>query len=480
MNSYPRVVIAGSKSGAGKTTVTIGLMAALNKRIRVQPFKVGPDYIDPAYHAFITGRKSRNLDGWLLEEDVLRYLFLKNMAMADCAVIEGVMGLYDGVGSADLNSAGSGSTAQVAKTLQAPVILVVDASGMGASAAALVLGYRQFDPSLKLAGVIFNRVSGEKHYRILADAVFRHAGVRSFGYLSKDLEVELPSRHLGLVPSVEIESLSAKTEKLSSRLEKTVAVDEILHLAYDWPEPVPQSAFAIKSISGVKNSPPVKGLPIGVAYDDAFNFYYWDNLDLLEEMGAQLIFFSPLRDRKVPDGLAGLMLGGGFPEVFAADLTKNQDMKDSLYKSLSDGMPYIAECGGLMYLLESLEDFQGIRYPMVAWLPGMSRMTRYLQRFGYARMELKADCVWGMQGESIRVHNFHHSVTVGTTLPEAFILTRPSGHGREEETWAGGYVKGAGAAGYPHLHFYSNTNFARNFLLAAAQYAKTEGSRCGA
>lgn len=458
INKYPRVVIAGIKSGVGKTTVTMGLMHALNKRSKVQPYKVGPDYIDPAYHSRITGRKSRNLDGWLLNEDTLRYLFCKNMEGADCAVIEGVMGLFDGAGSGF-----TGSTAQVAKALRAPVILVVDGSGMGASAAALVNGYCRFDQELSIAGVIFNRISGEKHYRLLREAVEKYAGVPVLGYLPKEAELELPSRHLGLVPSVEIPGLWEKIEKITCRLEQTVAIDEILRLAGEWEQPLTPETIRVEPVS------PARSIPIGIAYDEAFNFYYWDNLDLLEELGAELVYFSPLHDREIPSGLAGLILGGGFPEVFAPILAENISMKRSITEALAQGLPYYAECGGLMYLLKDLVDFEGKCFPMAGWLPGRSRMTSRLQKFGYARLELLADCIWGRQGSAIRVHNFHHSLLEEAPEPTAYELIREH-NGAEKDRWRCGYLKGKGAAGYPHLHFYSNPDFARHFLQAALAY----------
>lgn len=457
----PRLVIAGTHSGAGKTTVATGLMAALSSKMRVQPFKVGPDYIDPAYHTFITDRKSRNLDGWMLEEDVVRYLFRKNMQGADIGIIEGVMGLYDG---AEVNSQ-RGSTAHIAKVLGAPVVLVVDGSAMAASAGAMVLGYKSFDQELNLAGVIFNNIGGHGHYLILKEAVEKYTGIRVFGYLLKNKEVQLPSRHLGLVPSGEIASLREKLSQLASLVEKTVEVEELVKLAGNWLQEFPANSYTLKG----QREYPVK---VAVAYDKAFNFYYWDNLELLEELGATIEFFSPLEDRRLSPGIEAIIWGGGFPEVFADKLEQNITMKMDLKKSLSQGLPYYAECGGLMYLTDSLQDFEGAKYQMVGWLQGDCCMTSRLQRFGYAHLILQQECIWGKEGEKTRVHEFHRSKTDIVASPAAYNLTKQR-NGKITKQWECGYMKGNGVAGYAHLHLYSNTKFAENFLKAALNYSKS-------
>ncbi len=459
----PRLVIAGTHSGAGKTTVATGLMAALSAKMRVQPFKVGPDYIDPAYHTFITERKSRNLDGWMLEEDVVRYLFRKNMQGAEIGIIEGVMGLYDG---AEVSSQ-QGSTAQIAKVLGAPVVLVVDGRAMAASAGAMVLGYKSFDPELNLAGVIFNNVGGEGHYQILKEAVEKYTGIRVFGYLPKNKEVMLPSRHLGLVPSGEIASLREKLSQLANLIEKTVEVEELVKLAQNWPQEFSDPSYTLQG----NREYPVK---VAVAYDKAFNFYYWDNLELLEELGATLEFFSPLKDKTLPSGIDAIIWGGGFPEVFAQELEQNISLKMDIKKSLSQGMSYYAECGGLMYLTDSLQDFEGEKYKMVGWLQGNCCMTSRLQRFGYAQLTLQQDCIWGKAGDKIKVHEFHRSKTEAVDAPTAYSLIKQR-KGQVTQQWECGYLKGNGVAGYAHLHLYSNTKFAENFLQAAVNYHKFAG-----
>lgn len=456
---YPRLVIAGTQSGVGKTTVSMGLMAALSNKMKVQPFKVGPDYIDPAYHTFITNKKSRNLDGWMLNEESLRYLFRKNAATAQVSVIEGVMGLYDG---AEVKNS-IGSTAHVAKTLNAPVILVIDGSGMSASSAAMVLGYKSLDTDLDLAGVIVNRVSGEGHYRLIKEAIEYKTNVKVYGYLPKDNGFELPSRHLGLVPSVEIEGLKKKIEKLARLIEETVEVDELVRLAENWEKRVLSGQFEIERIACKKS------IPIAVAYDKAFNFYYWDNLELLEEMGAELKFFSPMKDKHIPKEACGMIFGGGFPEVFAEELAGNKQIKQEIKEALAKRLPYYGECGGLMYLLEEIEDFEGKKHEMVGYFPGKCQMTSRLQRFGYAQLSLKDDCIFGKKGKTIKVHEFHRSLVKGNELPTAYHLKKERA-GRIIKEWECGYQKDNGIAGYPHLHLYSNIEFAHNFMFACRDH----------
>lgn len=465
LRRFPRLVIAGTHSGVGKTTTAMGLMAVLARRLQVQPFKAGPDYIDPAYHTFITGRRSRNLDSWLLSGEALGYLFQKSLSGAHIAIIEGVMGLYDGARP----GREEGSTAHVAKILNAPVILVIDGSGMSTSSAALVRGYKDFDRNLDLAGVILNNASNEGHYQILKETIETHTGVRVFGYLPRNLEVELPSRHLGLVPSGEIDLLHEKIEKLADLVSETIDISHLLTLATSW-----ERGFSAAEIFTEPLYPPGT-IPLAVAYDEAFNFYYWDNLDLLEELGARLLLFSPRKDESLPEGAAGLILGGGFPEMFAADLQGNLKMRSSVLGALESGMPYIAECGGLMYLLEKLSDLQGHEYTMTGWLRGSCRMTERLQRFGYAELELLKDSVYGPAGQRIRSHEFHHS-QIDSPEPEGAFLLRREREGSSEQQWESGFHKGAGVAGYPHLHYYANPQFARYFLMAAHNYMSQKES----
>ncbi|MEI6157995.1 MAG: cobyrinate a,c-diamide synthase, partial [Atribacterota bacterium] len=341
------IVIAATHSGAGKTTVTLGILRALSKRIEVEPFKVGPDYIDPAFHQYACRKPSHNLDYYLLGEEKLRQLFFEKASPSGLSVVEGVMGLYDGI-----NTTSDGSTAQVAKILHLPVLLVVEAGSLGASVSAMILGYVHYDPQVHIAGVIFNRVGNARHYELLKCCVERDVGIPVVGYLPVDLSIQFPERHLGLVPSGETEQLEERLERLSSRVERTVDLDVILQIA--------QQAGRITSVSSTPSFIPLPtDLTIAIASDNAFNFYYPDGLEVFQRCGARLLSFSPLHDTALPPGTDGLILGGGFPEVFARELSEKVTMKHSLRRAIQDGLPTYAECGGLMYLTEEIIDSKG-------------------------------------------------------------------------------------------------------------------------
>ncbi|NPV91104.1 MAG: cobyrinate a,c-diamide synthase [Firmicutes bacterium] len=446
-----RLVIAGTHSGSGKTTIAIGLMAAFARRgLKVQPFKVGPDYIDSAYHTQVVGRASRNLDDWMLPPAVLRHLFTRSAASADIALVEGVMGLYDGIGSTP-----AGSTAAVAKTIRTPVILVVDAGGMSTSAAAQVLGYQQYDRDLPLQGVIINRAAPGRHYESMREAIERATGVRVLGCLPPDRELFLPSRHLGLVPTGEMDGMRERMDRLCSLIETHIDLEGLLRLAAGAPD-LPYAENPIESLDHDRGTP----VKLAVASDRAFNFYYQDSLDLLEDMGAELIRFSPIGDGCIPPEAAGVYLGGGFPEVFAADLAANRPMLDSLNRRLNAGLPCYAECGGLMYLTGGMVDRSGAMRPMAGVLGGAARMTDKLQRFGYVEVRLKGHCLLGGPGDRIRGHEFHYSEVDGVEAAHAYRITSAQG----DREWEGGYIKNNVLAGYPHLHFWNNPRLALNFL----------------
>ena len=312
-----RLLIAGTHSGSGKTTIAIGLMAVVARRgLTVQPFKVGPDYIDSAYHTQVVGRSSRNLDDWMLPPATLRYLFARSAARADIALVEGVMGLYDGIGST-----GAGSTAAVAKTIKSPVILVVDAKGMSTSAAAQVLGYQQYDREVLLSGVIINRAAPGRHYDSMREAIERATGVQVLGCLPPDRELSLPSRHLGLVPTFEMNGMRERMERLCVLIESHIDLERLLQIAAGAPD-LDVVDNPIEPLSPRREEP----VRLAVARDRAFNFYYQDSLDLLEEMGAELTYFSPIEDNSIPADADGVYLGGGFPEVFAGELAANHTM----------------------------------------------------------------------------------------------------------------------------------------------------------
>lgn len=455
----PRVVIAGVQSGVGKTTVATGLMAAFTRMgYRVQGFKAGPDYIDPGYHTAVTGNISRNLDCWMLPEETVRELFLRAAGGADLAVVEGVMGLFDGHDG----GSGAGSTALLARYLKAPVILVVDARGMAGSAAALVYGYKHFDPELDLRGVIFNNVGSERHYRVLREAVARVPGVRVLGYLPKNAGLKMPERHLGLVPAVERGELGGYFEGLARAVADTVDLEGVLAVARN-ASPLTRPRRSIFPAEERR-----KVVRIAVARDRAFNFYYQDALDLLAASGAELVEFSPLDDRSLPQGSHGIYIGGGFPEMFLPQLSGNRPMIESIVGAYRMGIPIYAECGGLMYLSAGIEDFSGTYYPMVGLFPGRARMQGKMVALGYVTAEVIEDNVLVEKGTVLKGHQFRWSVLsdVPPDVRRAYRLFKNGTFMYKE-----GVVAGNLLASYLHLHFAAHPRLAKNFVERCRRYA---------
>ncbi len=441
----PSVVIGGVASGVGKTTVTIGLLAALRRRgLTVQPFKVGPDFIDPGFHRLASGRPSRNLDAWMLTRSYCLESVARHAADADLAVVEGVMGLFDGAeGKSD-----EGSTAQMAKWLGAPVILVVDAERMARSGAAVVLGFERFDPDLHLAGVIFNQIAGEGHYRFLVEGLAGVTEAEPLGYLPRREDLTLPERHLGLVTARERSFSETFFGRLARTFEETVDVDRLVAMARS--QVLPQAA-ATASRHQVRAR-------IGVALDHAFQFYYPENLELLEAAGAELIYWSPIHDRSLPS-VDALYLGGGYPEVHARELAANEPMRLAVRDFAESGGPIYAECGGLMYLAEALEDLEGCLHPMVGLLPTTIRINPRRLTLRYVEVELGEPTLLGAPGTVIRGHEFHYSrmdEPRSTTRRAYRLRTRRGGEEQPE-----GYVWGTVLASYVHLHFGSNPGVAR-------------------
>ena len=461
----PRIVIAGTNSGCGKTTVSAGIMAALVHRgLKVQPFKVGPDYIDPMFHTFVTGRHSRNLDSWMLQEHVLSHLFVKNSLDADISVVEGVMGFYDGFGG---NST-TGSTSHVSKIIKAPVILVVNGEGTSISLAALVKGFKEFDKDVNIRGVIINNIKSQGHYQLLKEVVQEHTGITVVGYLPRTDTYSLSSRHLGLIPSGEVEGLQERITLLSSEVEKTIDLDLLLRIADEAVKLENEPMDIPVSLVEAKEQKP----KIAVAWDKAFNFYYKDNLDLLELMGAQLVFFSPIEDIKLPEDIDGLYIGGGYPEVYAKELEENSLLREEIKNSIEKGIPAYAECGGLMYLSESIQDKGGNSYQMVGCIPGESKMTSALQRFGYVELEIKGENVLSQKPCKVRAHEFHYSTT--TVNGDSNTCFKVLKHKRKGEpfSWECGYKVENLLAGYPHIHFWASTELAKGFVESCIQYGK--------
>jgi cobyrinic acid a,c-diamide synthase len=453
----PRIIIAGTHSGVGKTTVAIGLMAALAKRgYKVQPFKVGPDYIDPSYHTKACGRVSRNLDSWMVPEENLLKLFVRGSKGAHISVIEGVMGLYDGL---DGNSE-AGSTAEVAKLLRCPVILVIDAAAMARSAAAVLLGYQKFDLDLNLVGVIFNNVGSLGHLKMLRQAVKKYAEISVLGFLTRNERIKLPQRHLGLIPTAEDLSIGGIFSELVQIVEKNIDLEQVLRFACHTPSLTlhPNDSFPSEDAGAT--------VRIGVARDEAFNFYYQDNIDLLKAYGAEIKYFSPLNDSELPE-VAGIYIGGGFPELFAEKLASNNGMKLDLKKAIMDGVPTYAECGGFMYLTKAIVDFQGRSYQMVGVIPFVSRMQTRCQALGYVIAKVLKDNILAEKGEFLRGHQFRWSMMDGANncVREAQAYQIKS-KGKVE---VDGFVNGSLLASYMHLHFWSKPQLARNFAVGCAK-----------
>ena len=435
----PALVIAGVRSGAGKTTIATGIMGALTRRgLSVQPFKAGPDYIDPSYHALACGTPSRNLDTWMLPHPTVLELFRRASRQGQLSVVEGVMGVFDG----HSNLSEEGSTAQLAKLLQAPVILVADASKVARSVAAEILGYQQFDPDLKIAGVVLNGVGGPRHLDFCKPQIEATTGLPVLGYLPRREELVQPERHLGLIPTVEGTVAREWYDCLIGQVEETFDLDRIVAIAQraggadTGEEPFPQESFP--------EEVQTKRAVIALAQDQAFSFYYQDSLDLLEAWGAELVPFSPLEDRQLPEGAGGVYLGGGFPEMFGAELAANTPMLESIREAAGRGAPIYAECGGLMYLGQSLTDLEGNEHAMAGVIPAVSRMSEKRLTLGYREVEAVADGPLLRKGQRVRGHEFHWSTLDPLPSPEAGHI--PGGGPRQP----GGRVPSGECLGFIH------------------------------
>ncbi|MBR2742521.1 MAG: cobyrinate a,c-diamide synthase [Clostridia bacterium] len=434
----PRILISGTSSGCGKTTVCCAVMKALADRgLRVGAQKCGPDYIDPMFHAAITGEKGANLDGYFFDDDTLAFLFQKNARGKDISIIEGVMGCYDGIGMTDAASAHD-----ISVRTRTPVVLVVPAKGSALSAIALLEGFVTFSADNLIRGVIFNRCTPSTYAALARETEKRFAGrVRPLGFMPDMPECALESRRLGLVTAREVGDLHEKLGALSRQAEKSIDIDALLSLA------VEAAPIEYKNL----DLPRFEGVRIAVARDEAFLFYYEDSLSALESMGAELVDFSPLYDGALPENIHGLYIGGGYPELYAEKLSKNAPMREAVKAALTRGLPCIAECGGFMYLTEYIG-----KHPMVGFISGKSSDAGALPRFGYVELTAKRDCMLCRAGEKIRAHEFHYwdSDFAGG----AFEAKKPTGR-----SWDCVFAGERLYAGYPHFHFYANTRFAVNF-----------------
>lgn len=450
------LIIAGERSGVGKTTVTLALLAYLSRQgDRVQSFKVGPDYIDPMFHSAITNRPCRNLDPVLTSEKYVKSCFDRHSQDVDSVVIEGVMGLFDGISHKSFNNerilADYGSTAHIARLLNLPVLLVLDCSRLSSSIAAITFGYAQIDPQVKIAGVVLNRVASDRHLELL-QAALDTIEMPILGILRRHEEISIPDRHLGLIPSEELPQLT----KIFAILAK------IAETSFNWEKLLPQ--FRSNKSERQKRQLTIDDRPltikIAVAKDKAFNFYYQDNLDILSELGAELIFWSPLNDRNIPKDVRGLYFGGGFPEIFAEELTVNQVLLLQLRQVINSGIPTYAECGGLMYLCDRLTDFEGKTRSMVGIIPATATMSQKLT-LGYRQAQaVKNSCLISI-GQTVRGHEFHRSqLTIDSPNSLWQIQGFSKSSPKENEGWQIRRVH----ASYLHLHFGEYRFLAENFV----------------
>ncbi len=454
----PRIVIAGASSNVGKTTIAAGLIAALRQKgLTVQPFKCGPDYVDPSYHERAAGRPCRNLDTWMLSDSQLLESFARACQDADIAVVEGVMGLYDGGDWHDER----GSTAQIAKLLDAPVLLVVDISGTARSAAAGVLGYKAFDPAVAIRGVVLNFAGSEGHARGCAGAIESATSLPMLGWLPREMQLQIPERHLGLVPGGEQVDSDALIARVATAVAPRFDVDAITAVARSV---APDSQRPAGPSSTVRANPGRRPV-IAVARDEAFCFYYPENLELLVEAGAQVEFFSPLRGERPGASAAAVYLGGGYPELHGPALASNAGLWDCLRAMHAADRPIYAECGGFMVLTEGLTDSAGRTWPMAGLLPGLTKMSGKLAALGYRHAIALRPNLLANTGESLRGHEFRYSTwerdTATTESAAAWELTGTRGKVPADGV---GLARGNLLASYLHVHFGQNPELARRFV----------------
>lgn len=447
----PRFMIAAAESGSGKTTVTCGLLQAfLNRGLKPASFKCGPDYIDPMFHSEVLGIRSGNLDLFFADENTTKYLLCRNAGSADPAVLEGVMGYYDGLAgkSADCSSY------DLARKTQTPVILIVDCKGMSVSAAAVVKGFLALRGDHGIKGVILNRIPPSL-YEDLKLLIEEELEIEVLGYLPVMPDCGLESRHLGLVTAQEVGNLKEITARLAGQMEASVDLDRILEISREAP---PIGFQMPEEIRRIREAVPAPSVKIAVAMDKAFCFYYQDNLELLEELGAEIVPFSPLEDKCLPPDVQGLILGGGYPELYLEQLSKNRTMLQSVRQAVDGGLPCLAECGGFMYLHQWVKDRDGVRYEMAGAVEGESFPTQKLTRFGYITLTALADNLLCGKGAELRGHEFHYWDSTNTG--SGFHARKPLRNGG----WDCIVTRGNLWAGYPHIHFYSNIDAAVEFI----------------
>ena len=506
---FPRIMIAAEKSGGGKTLFTCALLSLLKERVQaVRAFKCGPDYIDPMFHRTVLEIPSRNLDSFFADGDTLRYLLgrevleMEKFPESRIAVLEGVMGFYDGLGGVSEQS----SAWEVADLTDTPVILLVDMKGRSLSALASIKGFLDYKEKSHVTGIVFNRLS-PMLYPGLKERTERELGIRVFGYVPELKDLTLESRHLGLVMPEEIPGIREQLDLIKEKVRAGINLDGIIEEAgraaeieVKLPEAVRQfcnvdcgkvlnnsAAQPIENIADAKkicdsgnthevkstlSDRSVKKTVVAVAKDKAFCFYYEDNLDLLKKLGAEIQYFSPIHDRNLPEGTCAVYLGGGYPELHAKALSENISMRNAIRQAVMEEVPCIAECGGYLYLKDSIVDPDGVEWPMAGVLPGSSRDAGKLGRFGYITVTSKKEGLLGPAGTEFRAHEFHHwdSEENGTD----FAAKKPVG----TRGWDCGYTTESFYAGFPHLYFYSNVKIAENFIKCAETWKKKNPGNC--
>lgn len=461
----PRFMLAAGASGSGKTLITCGILAALGRRgLKVSSFKCGPDYIDPMFHARILKAKSRNLDTFFTNPAMTRYLFARSAKGTDVSVMEGVMGYYDGLGGTT-EKAGAWD---LARTTDTPAVLIVNAKGMSLSLLAYIKGFLTYREDSRIRGVILNQIS-PMLYPKLRDKIQEELKVRVYGFVPKLTDFSLDSRHLGLVLPGEIANLEEKFAQLGETLEKTLDLDGLLALADTAPQIPEQMPEELEALLKSERARKIREAApkIAVAKDEAFCFLYEDNLQLLKDLGARLCFFSPIHDERIPADAEGLLLYGGYPELYARELAENASMRESIREGIAGGLPHLAECGGFLYLHEELEDMNGQSFPGCANVAGKGFRTPKLSRFGYVTLEAEREGLLGGEGP-IKGHEFHYFDS--TSCGEDFTARKPLG-GR---SWKCIHAGEAFLEGFPHLYYYSRPEFAAEFLEKCAEFGRKE------
>ncbi|MFN6470393.1 MAG: cobyrinate a,c-diamide synthase [Nostoc sp. SerVER01] len=458
------VIIAGERSGVGKTTVTLTLLASLCRCDRpVQSFKVGPDYIDPMFHTYVTGRPCRNLDPALTSEAYVQQCFAHHSQLTEYSLVEGVMGLFDGIGHGQKKqkSTDFASTAHMARLLDLPVVLVIDCSRLSGSVAAIAHGYQCFDPRIKMAGVVLNRVGSDRHLSLLKDSL-EPLQLPILGVLRRQDNITIPDRHLGLVPTAELPELNALINRLADLGDTCFDWQRLLPLLKSKPFPVSPTLRETKTTFPVR---------IAIARDRAFNFYYQDNLDLLQQLGAEMVYWSPLVDAGLPKDVQGIYFGGGFPEVFAQQLAENISARNAVKTAILQGMPTIAECGGLMYLCEQIIDFEGKSWPMAGVLPTSALMGGRLT-LGYRRAVALQDNLLVKAGQTVYGHEFHRSHLTLTPSQPLFETYR---YDCEENMGCEGWGLPVNVhASYVHLHWGQSLKIPQSFLKECLKFASSK------